>query len=317
MCVRTVLAAVGAGALLFASGLAPSPPFARAGPAAPPGTYVALGDSFAAGPLTGTHTPEYPGCLQSDHNYPHLVAGTLALPFRDATCIAATTGAMTAAQDVNPPPPNPPQFDRLDAATTTVTVTIGGNDIGYTEVLLSCFTGDPSGTPCQDRYVVDGVDEISNRIAATAPNVAATVQGIRDRAPAATIYLVGYLSVLPATGVGCFPTVPLADGDVPYLLAKEQELNTMLATQAAATGAVYVDAGARSVGHDACAPPGVRWVEPAIGWSMGAPMHPNTLGEECYAVMVLDQLAPGAAAGTALCRAPAPEPVAASPRFTG
>jgi hypothetical protein len=305
-------------ALLVAGGA----PAASAGPVEPATTYVALGDSFAAGPVTGTHTQEVPGCLQSDHNYPHLVGATLSLPLRDATCIGATTGAMTAPQDVDPPPPNPPQFDRLDASTATVTVTIGGNDIGFTEIMLSCFTDNPAGTPCQDRYVVGGVDEISTRIADTAPSIAATIQGIHDRAPGATVLFVGYLSVLPATGVGCFPSVPLADADVPYLRAKEQELNTMLATQAAANDAIFVDADALSVGHDACAPPGERWVEPLIGWSMGAPLHPNTLGEECTAVMVLDELAPGAAAGTTLCRpAPAPpappEPVPVAPRFTG
>jgi hypothetical protein len=305
-------------ALLVATVVAVPVATVGAGPTDPVGAYVALGDSFAAGPLTGPHTPEVPGCIQSSTNYPHLVAGVLALPLRDASCIGATSAVMTAPQPVNPPPPNPPQFDRLDATTSVVTLTLGGNDIGFTDIVLSCLTGDPTGTPCQDRYVVGGVDEISARIAATAPSIATTLDGIRGRAPDATIFVVGYLDLLPASG-SCFAIVPLADADVPYLRAKEQELNAMLAAQAAANDATFVDAGALSAGHDACAPPGVRWVEPVIGWEGGAPLHPNTLGEECYAVMVLDQLAPGTSATTSLCRPPppAPEPVPTAPRFTG
>lgn len=288
------------------------PPAAAAGPA---DTYVALGDSFAAGPLIGAPVQDVPGCLQSERNYARLVAATLARPLRDASCIGATTGAMTEPQPVSPPPPNPPQFDRLDAGTATVTVTIGGNDVGYFDILLTCFTDSPEGSPCQDRYVVGGVDEISDRIAAVAPDVASVLEGIRTRAPGATVLLVGYLSVFPATGV-CFPQVPIADADVPYLHAKERELNAMLAAQAAANGATFVDAGAGSRGHDACQAEGVRWVEPVAGATGGAPMHPNGLGMECTAVMVLDRLAPGAGAGTTLCRPP-PEPVRSTPRFTG
>lgn len=291
-----------------------APPTATA--TGPVDVYVALGDSFAAGPLIGAPVPDVPGCLRSDRNYPHLVAGTLARPLRDASCIGATTGAMTAPQEVSPPPPNPPQFDRLDADTATVTVTVGGNDIGYLDILVSCFTGSPDGSPCQDRYVVGGVDEISDRIAAAAPDVGAVLQGIRDRAPGATILLVGYLSVFPETGIGCFPQVPIADADVAYLRDKEQELNAMLAAQAAANDATFVDAGAGSRGHDACQAEGVRWVEPVAGATGGAPMHPNGLGMECTAVMVIDRLAPGAGAGTTLCRPP-PEPVRSTPRFTG
>ena len=52
----------------------------------------------------------------------------------------------------------------------------------------------------------------------------------------------------------------------------------MLADQAAANGAVYVDSYAASIGHDACQPPVIRWVEPAVPASPAAPVHPNLFG---------------------------------------
>src|SRR3954470_19340036 len=82
--------------------------------------YVALGDSYTAGPVIPVQqsNADIPGgCLQSDHNYPHLVAKELvAAQFADASCSGATTDDMTGAQDVQFGP-NPPQFDRLNAQT--------------------------------------------------------------------------------------------------------------------------------------------------------------------------------------------------------
>ena len=296
-------------ALLVAAGA----PAAGAGPTAPVGTYVALGDSFAAGPLIPNQI-DIPGCIRSDRNYAHLVATAIQAPLRDATCLGATTEDMTTPQDVSGGP-NPPQFDQLGADTTAVTINIGGNDTGYLDIVVSCLSGDGAGTPCQDRFVVGGVDEISNRIAATAPKVAAVLQGIRERAPAAQVFLVGYLQILPDTGPGCRAQLPFADADVPYLQAKQRELEVMLAAQAAANGAAFVDAFGASAGHDACQPVGVRWVEPLAGAQSGAPVHPNALGMECTAVLVLAQLAPGSDTG-GLCRPPA-QPVQATVAFTG
>ena len=252
--------------------------------AGPNDQYVALGDSFTAGPLIPIQQPDPYGCLRSDQNYAHLVAPALGLPrFRDVSCSGADTDDMTQAQGVWPGP-NPPQFDALDAETTVVTVGIGGNDIGFTEIATSCASLLPFGSPCRDEYVVNGVDEISRRIAEAAPKVAAVLQGIHERSPAATVYVVNYLPIfpegplLPGAPEGCWPQMPMAWNDVPYLRAKQKELNGMLATQAAANGAVLVDAYTAGIGHDACQAPLQRWVEPVVPASLAAPVHPNLAG---------------------------------------
>lgn len=213
-----------------------------AGSAAAAASYVAVGDSYTAGPLIPLQIPPY-GCLKSDHNYAHLAAPRLELPaFRDPSCSGAETEDMTETQGVWPGP-NPPQFDSLDADTAVVSIGIGGNDIGFSEIAEECASlTSPSGTPCQDRYVVDGRDEISERIAATAPKVAAVLQGIHSRSPNARVFVVNYLPIFPDSGPGCWPQVPVTNGDVPYLRAKQKELNGMLAQEAAADGATLVDA---------------------------------------------------------------------------
>jgi len=244
------------------------------------GSYVALGDSFTAGPVIPLQIPPF-GCLKSDHNYPHLAAPALKFQaFRDASCSGAQTKHMTEPQDVDPGP-NPPQFDALDAGTRMVSVGIGGNDIGFSEIIRNCQSATtPEGQPCQDHYVVNGRDEISARIAATAPKIAEVLQGIAARSPKARIYLVNYLPIFPDEGPGCWPQIPVADADVPYLRAKEKELNAMLGEQAAANGARLVDAYTAGIGHDACQLPLVRWVEPAVPVNAAAPFHPNLFGME-------------------------------------
>jgi lysophospholipase L1-like esterase len=263
---------------------------ASAAASAAPVSYVALGDSYTAGPGIPRQLNDQPGCLRSDHNYPHLVAVALHVrTFRDASCIGATTMDMTGAQSFFTPV-NPPQFDRLHANTGIVTLQIGGNDIGFFSIALTCATFDPTaaGTRCQDAFVRNGTDEISGRITAAAPQVAAVLRGIHIRSPRAHVYVVGYPAIFPDSSAGCVPAVPITPGDVPYLRAKEHELNAMLRAQAATNNSVFVDVYNASIGHDACQPPGVRWIQPVdfsapiVSW-----IHPNTTGMQGMASAVL------------------------------
>jgi lysophospholipase L1-like esterase len=251
-----------------------------AGPAvaAPNPTYVSLGDSYAAGPLIPLQVPLF-GCLKSNNNYANLTARNLGITLKDASCSGAETEDMTSPQNVDPDGPNPPQFDSLTKQTRIVTLQIGGNDIGFSSIAEDCASATSNeGTPCQDRYVHDGRDEISERIQATAPLVAAVLQGIRARSPKARVLVVNYAAILPDEGPGCWPQMPITDGDVPYVRAKEKELNAMLATQAAAAGAEVIDWYTASIGHDACQPPVIRWVEPVVPVNAAAPIHPNLGG---------------------------------------
>ncbi len=239
-------------------------------------TYTALGDSYAAGPLIPNQSFEPLGCLRSDHDYAHLTATAKGLTLTDVSCSGATTADMTAAQNVEPGP-NPPQFNGLSTGTNIVSVTIGGNDIGFTEIIENCITFNPFSTPCKSQYDSGGHDQLAERIEGAAPKVGAVLQGIHERSPNARVFVVNYPDILPS-GSGCWPTVPLAFGDVPYLHATEERLNAMLATQAALHGASVVDWYSASIGHDACKGSGTRWVEPLIPGELTAPVHPNKAG---------------------------------------
>ena len=101
---------------------------------------------------------------------------------------------------------------------------------------------------------------------------------VADLSSNARVLFVNYAAILPDTGPGCWPQMPITEGDVPYVRAKQKELNAMMAQQAAANGAELVDWYTASIGHHACRPPVIRWVEPAVPVNAAAPLHPNLGG---------------------------------------
>jgi len=243
------------------------------------GAYVALGDSYTSGPGIPGQIPGSLLCFRSDHNYPSLLAQAIhPVSFTDVSCAGAVTANMTGPQLLAAP-----QFSALGPDDRLVTVGIGGNDVGFASIAVTCIALallDPSGAPCQAHYTSGGTDQIAVAIAQTAPKIAAVLRGIHQRARHARVVLVGYPDIVPDSASDCAPGVndPLASGDIPWIDGEEQALNRMLATQAAANGATYVDTYHSSIGHDACQAPGARWIEGIVNVQNAFPIHPNALG---------------------------------------
>ncbi|MEV0649043.1 SGNH/GDSL hydrolase family protein [Phytomonospora sp. NPDC050363] len=271
-----------AAALIAAFALAATA-FAQPAAASESTVYVALGDSFTAGPLIPDQTLDVPGCLRSDHNYAALLAQTLDVgAFTDASCSGATTADMFAPQGTFWGT-NAPQLDAVTAQTTLVTIGIGGNDVGFMDVLVTCLTKgllDPLGNPCEDHFTAGGYDELRARISDVATDVAAVVEAVHDRAPGAEVVLVGYPALLPPEK-GCWLKATIAKGDVPYLDGVNAELNEMLARVGGDHDATFADVYDR--GHSICASRGERWVEAVLPTRPAAPVHPNATGMRAVA----------------------------------
>lgn len=258
--------------------------------------YVALGDSFTAGPLIPNVTGEPIGCVRSDRNYPSLVSQEIKpATFVDVSCSGAETVDMKNEQST-PLGTNPPQFDALTADTDLVTVGIGGNDVGFSEIAKECAKRsltNPWGNPCEEHYG----DELDQRITDTAPKIAEVLSGIHERSPRAKVIVVGYLRLVPESG-GCWPQVPVSKGDIPFMDGVEERLNAMLAEQAGAGGAEFLDAYADSEGRDMCAGSGEKWVEGIIPSQPAFPIHPNAAGMRAVADRMLPLLGRAPAAGS-------------------
>ncbi|MDT5227299.1 MAG: hypothetical protein QOH94_1092, partial [Mycobacterium sp.] len=98
------------------------------------GRYVALGSSMAAGPGIRPGAPAAPfGSGRSARNYAHLVAEQLRLDLVDVTFSGATTAQVLTEHQRSAPP----QVEALNGSEELVTITIGGNDVGYVPLLMA------------------------------------------------------------------------------------------------------------------------------------------------------------------------------------
>jgi lysophospholipase L1-like esterase len=259
------------------------------------GIYVALGDSYTSAPLVPNQYGEPIDCGRSDHNYPSLVTQALSFgTFVDVSCGSAETKHMTEPQTGLPAGgTNPPQFNALRPDANVVTVGIGGNDVGIVGVAIKCGqmgTTAPNGTACRDYYAPGGRDSIAARIEATKPKIAAVLQGIHHRSPGARVAIVGYPDVTPKSGESCYPMVPLSADDLRYIDSVIVRTNAMIAGQAAANDADFVDTYSDSSGHDICKLPPERWFEGLVPTEPAYPGHPNGKGEASMARSVLRTL---------------------------
>ena len=247
--------------------------------------YVALGDSYSAAsgvvPLEASESAVT--CLRSSRNYPHVLAAQLGAQLTDVTCGAAETKDFFTAQH----PDVKPQLDAVTSSTQLVTMTIGGNDSSvFIDSIVDCGAAGLStagqGSPCKDKYGSSFEDTIRTK---TYPALVKALRAVRAKAPHAKVAILGYPWILPATE-GCYPQMPVAKGDVPYLRHEQATLNDAVRRAAAATGATYVDMNGVSNGHDACKPIGVRWIEPVVAGTNPVIVHPNALGEQKMAQQV-------------------------------
>jgi lysophospholipase L1-like esterase len=254
------------------------------------GPYVALGDSYTAGPLVPTPTGSPILCGRSTNDYPADVARAInPSSFVNASCSSATTVDMTQSQSLDGGVQTaPPQFNALSSTDALVTVGIGGNDAGLISVAEECTALDvlwPFGDRCKSHYQSGSTNTELAAINATGPKVAQVIQGIVARAPRAKVLVVGYPDGLPQNGSNCYPDVPFSSADVTWFNSMEIDLNTVLQQTAQANGATFVDTFSSSIGHDACQGSNA-WVNGLLPTSAAFPLHPNQTGEANMAKQV-------------------------------
>lgn len=241
--------------------------------------YVAMGDSFSAGPFIGTMRTDPEGCARSRDNYPAFLADWLDVAsYTDVTCSAATTADLYAPMTMFNGGTTGPQIDAVSADTDLVTLGIGGNDFGIYDGLIRC----------QQAGAVCPVDQLGADARKVAGRVEQAVRRISKVAPDAEVLVVGYPDILPTEGtcnaVGASAEVLGPVTEVAGLL------NASLRKGAEAAGASYVDMEAVSAGHDVCAK-GRAWVNgPRFRAGIAAPFHPKINGMRAVATEAFRQL---------------------------
>jgi len=253
--------------------------------------YVALGSSMAAGPgirPRAAGAPRWSG--RSARNYPHLVAERCNLELVDVTFSGATAAHVLADRQHG----RPPQTEALDGSETLVTITIGGNDVGYVPLLIAAALPRPARRlPVLGGRIAELLDrEARDRALAQAfAALCAVGAAVRRRAPGARVCFVDYLTILPPAGI---PAPPLADSDADLGRHVAAALERLTADAAAATGCELVRAAAAGRAHHAWSaePWTTRPGVPLPG--RPAPLHPNAAGMRAVSELLVKLVAPQA-----------------------
>lgn len=249
--------------------------------------YVALGSSMAAGPGIAPSVPGSPRAAgRSARNYAHLVAAERGLDLVDVTFSGATTAHVLD----EPQRGAPPQIEALDGSEELVTVTIGGNDVGYVGALMTAAL--PLPLRALTRVLPGGRDRLDRgardrALEALPERLVAVGEAVRRRAPGARVLFVDYLTLLPPAGVAA---PPLSPGVADLGRHVAERLAAITADAARATDCEVVRASEASRDHH-------PWsAEP---WTTGGgmplpgrpvPFHPTATGMRAVADLVLARL---------------------------
>ncbi|MFC3500374.1 SGNH/GDSL hydrolase family protein [Micromonospora krabiensis] len=193
--------------------------------------YVALGDSYSSGVGAGPY--DWSTCLRSQKSYAPLWAAAQGVT---SFAFPACGGAVTA-DVINS------QVNALSAGTTLVTITIGGNDAGFADVITSCRFG--STSTC-----TNAVNRARAFATATLPGrLDATYAAIRTRAPDARLIVLGYPRLFELNSCGW---LAMSTYKRTILNDAADLLATVTAGRAAAAGATFVDTRPYFAGHGVC-----------------------------------------------------------------
>ena len=229
---------------------------AGAAQAAPP-SYVALGDSYSSGVGTRSYILDGTTCQRSVYAYPSLLAAArgYALSFR--ACSGATVADV---RDL--------QLPALSGSTGFVTISVGGNDAGFAQVLSEC------ALPWWASNCHRAIDRAQAFISGTLPGrLSSLYAAIRTRAPAARVSVVGYPRLF--NGEDCHPLTWFSGSEMTRLNQTADLLNGVTATQAAARGLSFANPTSRFVGHAVC--DDLPWLN-GLTSPVSESFHPNRPG---------------------------------------
>jgi lysophospholipase L1-like esterase len=230
--------------------------------------FVALGDSYAAGLGAGNYG-DNPDCVQSkDGGYPQLWA-----KLRAATGFGKVTDATCAGAKINDV-----RFEQLTALSETtgwVTLTVGGNDAGWSGTLQKCLLTD-------DKTCQTAVDTAVAAAESTLPaELDALYKMIRDRAPNAKVYVLGYPHLVAEPGASGVSCEALTDARRKALNSGADSLVELIQDRVAAQqGFTFVDVRKAFEGHGACTKE--PWIH-SLRDNLSESYHPTAEGHKAYA----------------------------------
>lgn len=228
--------------------------------------YVALGDSYAAGVGAGDR---HDACFRSPLGYPPLLAEHLGIDLSYQACEGATIGDVRANQ-----------LAALDSSTSLVTVTVGGNDAGFVDVIAEV------AAPSWIGNSTAAMDDAEEFIRTKLPTLLTSLyDDIRATAPQADLVVVGYPRLFAS--LDCNLLTFFSVKEMTRLNRLADQLDRVIATAASQSGADHVDVRAAFDGHAICQPG--SWIN-GLTWPIDESFHPKASGHAAYARTIGDHL---------------------------
>lgn len=239
-----------AGAALFGAG--------QAAAATADFGYVALGDSYSSGVGAGNYDSGSGNCKRTSRAYPALWAAAHSpQTFSFTACSGARTGDVLSGQ-----------LGPLNSGTDLVSITIGGNDAGFSDVMTTCVL--QSESTCVNR-----VNQAKAYVDSTLPGQLDQVYtAIHGRAPAAHVVVLGYPRFYKLNGT-C--AAGLTEGERSAINGAADYLNAAIAKRAADHGFTFASVAGAFTGHEICSAD--AWLH-SVNWlNIGESYHPTAAGQ--------------------------------------
>jgi len=228
-----------------------------AAPASAAVNYVALGDSYASGLGAGNYSGG--SCDRSANAYSQLWANANhPTSFAFVACSGATTTDV-----INN------QISALSSATTLVSVTIGGNDVGFENIMITCVLG-------SDSACVNAINNAENQARTQLPaNLNTLFQDISARSPGARVVVTGYPEFYDlARSSGC---IGLSTTKRTALDGGADVLDSVIQAAAGRAGFVYAEIRSAFSGHEIC--DSSSWLHSVDWLNLGDSYHPTASGQ--------------------------------------
>ncbi|QEV17269.1 SGNH/GDSL hydrolase family protein [Streptomyces alboniger] len=220
--------------------------------------YVALGDSYSSGVGAGAYDSGSGSCKRSTRAYPALWAAAHSpSSFNFTACAGARTGDVLANQ-----------LGPLGSGTGLVSVSVGGNDAGFSDVMTTCVL--QSESSCLSR-----IAQARSYVDSTLPgNLDKVYSAIKTKAPSARVVVLGYPRFYKLGG-SC--TAGLSERERSAINDAADYLNTATAKRAADHGFAFGDVTRTFAGHEICS--GSAWLH-SVNWlNIGESYHPTASGQ--------------------------------------
>jgi lysophospholipase L1-like esterase len=250
--------------------------------------YAALGSSFAAGPGISPIIDQH--AMRSGRNFPHVLAERLGADLTDLTVSGATTATILDAPQITVTGVRfPPQLHLLSESADLVTITAGGNDLGYAGSMLFAawrhvHPDEPLTTMMAPQFAGGIPAPTAKDIDETAAGLVEIVERVHARAPRARVLLVDYLTVIgdnTAPGSG----IPFEPAEITAFHAIQTALEKAYVA-AAQSGAELVAVSAISRDHALGATePWIAPFFPDLPATAGS-FHPNAAGMAAVATHI-------------------------------